>query len=425
MNRHRAHAPAPIRSIRAAVLVLLALAFTASAQPPTDSYQGPLRPDPNLFALTAEPVWRDRLDSPTAVVTESAVVYLRDGRLVATELASGWQQWSYGSGLTGPLLQAADLLIIAEGGRVTALDAEDGTQRWSTQVTDLPVRYMETTGAALIVGSGSGGYHVLDLRTGAPSHAFDVPGTARLVHVGDAVVIFSADYGEPNVRWYHAYSTSTGAELWRGRGWLRLLKVADDRAYLLNQPAPDNTAAPDARFSVSVVDATRGVRVEHWQYDFGEQLDAWHLSEDTSLRLTGETLYVTDPRGGRVFAFPHGGAVKPTATYTAGSGAFRAGPHLGLLFFEGEDHNLLAAALDGGRLIEYLFPGTRIARLDLVGARAYVGRTDGTHVAVDLTNARIRYLLPTGGAGFGPTLTAGAYVVVQSTAEVLVLEAVE
>lgn len=426
MTRHRAHVPAAARTIRAAVTALLALTFTftASAQLPTDSYQGPLLPDPSLLARRAEPVWRDRLDSPTAVVTESAVVYLRDGRLVATELASGWQQWSYGSGLTGPLLQAEDLVILADGGRVTALDAADGTQRWSTQVTELPVRFLETTGTVLVAGSGAGGYLVLDLRTGAPSHTFDVPGVARLVQLGPEVAIFSADYGEPNVRWYHAYSTSTGEELWRGRGWLRLLGVMDGRAYLLNQPAPGSTAA-DARFSVSVVDATRGTRSEHWQYEFGELLDAWHLSADTSLRLTGEALYVTDPRGGRVFSFPHGGAGEPTATYAAASGAYRAGPYLNLLFFEGEDHNLLAAALDGGRIIEYLFPGTLISRLDLVGTRAYVGRADGTHVAVDLTNARVRHLLRTNGTGFGPTLTAGGYVVVQGSAEVLVLEAVE
>src|SRR5690554_6922846 len=110
--------PAPRRWLRAAPL-LWALALTSvalaqntsaqSTQAPgqqiqATSYQGPLRPDPHLYAVEAAPAWRDRLDSPTALVTGTAVVYLRNGRLVATELSSGWQQWAYGSGLTGPLL---------------------------------------------------------------------------------------------------------------------------------------------------------------------------------------------------------------------------------------------------------------------------------------------------------------------------------
>ena len=91
--------PRALRPRWVVALALLAFVAAAGAQVATAAYQGPVVPDPRLFAIEAEPLWRDRHDGPSAVVTETAVVYLREGRLVATEFASGWQQWSYGSGI--------------------------------------------------------------------------------------------------------------------------------------------------------------------------------------------------------------------------------------------------------------------------------------------------------------------------------------
>lgn len=54
--------------------------------------------------------------------------------------------------------------------------------------------------------------------------------------------------------------------------------------------------------------------------------------------------------------------------------------------------------------------------------RAYVGRTDGTFFAVDLDTARVNYFLRTGGTGFGPTLQADGYVVIQGSAELFVVQ---
>lgn len=402
-------------------LALLAVTATAGAQVATGAYQGPLVPDPRLHAIEAEPVWRDRHDGPSAVVTETAVVYLREGRLVATEFASGWQQWSYGSGLTGPFRRFADMVVVADEGRVTALDATDGSERWSATVADRPVRFLAESGSRLIAGSGVGAYQALELATGRPSHAFNVPSVSELAYSDQELVIFRSHHGEPGVAWFHAHSATSGAELWRGRGWRSLLAVAEGRVYFLNLPA----AGSGARFSVSVVDAQRGTRLDHWQYEFGEQRAEWHASTDNAVRLTPDALFATDPAGQQVYVFPHGGAALPTASYGVPGATFLTGPHLGLLFFEGVDHTLEAVALADGSTVNYLFAGARISRLDLNGTRAYVGRTDGTLLAVDLTNARLRYLVHTDGLGFGPTLAAGEYVVVQGATELLALEDLE
>lgn len=425
MIRHRSIDLAFAKIVRAVLVCLLVGILAATAQAQSASYQGPLLPDPNLFALQARPVWRDRLDSPTAVVTDSAVVYLRDGRLVATELAGGWQQWSYGSGLTGPILLASDMVLLAEGDRVTALDAGDGTPRWSTEVTERQLRFMDVSGPTLIVGSGAESYTALDLASGRTVHTFDVPGVSSPAYVDDQLAIFSAHHGEPNVHYYHAFDAATGAESWSGRGWVRLLAVEEGRAYFLNQQSATADPHP-ARFSVSVVDSLTGIRVGHWQYDFAGELAAWSPTDDVTVVLTAEAVFASNLFGTQVFRFPLGGSSEPTGLYQVpGGGEFRAGPHLGLLFFEAHDHSLVATSLTDATTTEYLFAGTQLSRLDLIGTRAYAGRTDGTLLAVDLGNARIRYLLRAGGTGFGPTLSAGAYAVVQSTTELLVLEALE
>lgn len=401
-----------------------------SAQGPTSSYQGPLLPDPRLRAVETVPVWRDRLDNPTALVTDTAVVYLRDGRLVATELSSGWQQWAYGSGLTGPLLLARadgaqgegaeDRVIVAEGGRVTALNATTGAHLWSTEVTALPVHYLQLSGEALLVGSGAE-FTLVELGSGRTLHELTVAGSSEPLHADGGVVIFRSWHGEPGVQLFHAFSTSTGQELWQSRAWARLLGVEEGRAYLLNQLGSPSS---EERFSLSVVDVRSGVRLEHWSYGMGGAGPAPADGSGARFMLTDDALYLVLGASGTVHRFPRGGAEAPAATYApTPSGAFLTGPHLGLLFFESDDHSLVAARVSDGTVVRYLGAGTPISRLDLVDRRAYVGRTGGTFVALELDTARLRYMLATGGVGFGPTLRAGAYLVVQGSSELLVLEA--
>lgn len=413
------------RLVRTAALVLLiAVGEPTLAQVHADWYQGPFRPDPELIAIQARPVWRDHQDGTNALATATAVVYLRDGRLVATDLTSGWQQWSYGSGMVGPMRLVGTSVLVAEVGRITALDASDGKVLWTTEVGLPAVDYMEVDGGTLLVGNGATGFQALRLPAGELTHTFTAPGPAQPVHLGDGLVVLSVFHGEPDTLWFHGFSAASGLELWRGRGWQRLLAVREGRAYFLNQAGPARAAA-GAAFSISVVNATTGTRVDHWQYDFGGLLEEWQPAPEVKAVLTDDALLISDSAGHGAYRFPLGGAAEPDAAYDVPGGVLIAGPYLGLLFFESPAHELFAVAVDGGEAYRYLAAGSQVSRLDLMGTRAFVGRTDGSFVAVDLSNARARYMLSTGSLGFGPTLDAGAFVVVQGDSELLVVEAVE
>lgn len=408
----------------AGLALLIVFIGSAFAQVATDRYQGPYRPDPELAAIQARPVWRDHQDGANALVTATAVVYLRDGRLVATELTSGWQQWAYGSGIVGPIRLVGNMVVVAEAGRISALNAADGKVLWTTEISLPAVDYMEVSGSMLLVGSGAAGYQVLQLPSGALTHTFAAPGSARPVHLDEGLVVLSAYDYESGTLWFHGFAAADGVELWRGKGWQRLLAVREGMAYFLNQAGPAR-AATDAHFSVSVVNAATGTRADHWQYDFGGVLEAWQPTPEVKAVLTDDALYVSDSSGHGAYRFHLGGAVEPDAAYDVPDGVLIAGPYRGLLFFESSAHELFAVTVDGDNVYRYLNAGTRVSRLDLMGTRAFVGRTDGSFLAVDLSNARARYMLSTGGLGFGPTLDAGAFVVVQGNAELLVVEAVE
>src|SRR5690554_5294444 len=205
------------RTLSRLALAMLALLMGSSpavlGQSALLSYQGPRLPDPALQAMRLEPIWRDRLDSATAVVTGTAAVYLREGRLVATELTSGWQQWSYGSGLTGPLLLAADRVLVAEGPWVSALHASEGRVLWSRNVSGAPVRHMRLTPGALLVSSGEAGAALLNLETGEVVRTLDVPAGTEPLFANGALALFGSEHAEPGETWLHAFDLHSGLEL--------------------------------------------------------------------------------------------------------------------------------------------------------------------------------------------------------------------
>lgn len=408
----------PLRPARA-VLAALALVFGAPGYGQDAWYQGPIPPDPALTAIEVSPLWRDRLDRPTAVVTDVAVIYLRDGRLVATELDGGWQLWSYGAGLSGQVLLTGGQVVVTEGAKVTALDAATGQTRWSRQLNVGPVQYVRAAESVLLVG-GAGGAVTLDSSTGEVARTLELEGSASAAYLDSDLVLMRAAYGEPHTNYLLAFDGRTGRETWRRPYDGAVLAVEDGLVYVIADQAQGQTAAD---FTIAALSARTGAVTEQWDYSFGGLIASWSAALATPTVLTETDLLVT--AGAQLFRFPRGGALRPAASYRAAAGAaLRAGPHLGLLFFEGADHGLQAVALDDGRVIDYVAPGAQLSRLDLYGERAYVGRTDGTFKALDLGTGRVRLILRTGSTGFGPTLTAGGFVIVQSATELLVLEAV-
>ena len=399
------------------------LPHLAAAQGSRSAYQGPVLEDPALHAPEALPLWRDRLDAPTAVVAGGTVIYLRDGRLIAAAVTTGTRLWTHGSGLNGPLAYADGRVVVAQDDRVVALNARDGQPDWVHEVDEAPVRHLQVHGDVLIIAGGTAGGAVLDVATGALRYRLDVPGAGTPVHVGEDLLVWRASYGEPHALYLHAFDLATGEPLWRTSGRRALLAIENSMAYLLDEtrPAAPGDAPPEIR--IFVINAATGEQRARWTYRTDADAVDWRPLAGSAVILTNDAVLVESSDGEQVVRFPRGGADAPTAAYAVrGGGSYLTGPFLDVLFFETSDGRLLATHLADGRTVDYLPPGTPFSRLDLIGRRAYAGRTDGTFLSVGLDTARPRYLLRTEGFGFGETLDAGSHVIVQGSTELLVVE---
>lgn len=412
----------PPRAHLAGALLLLLLVtgppWRGGAQEAPASYQGPVLPDPTLQALQVEPVWRDKLDSPTAIVAEGAAIYLRDGRLVATELATGWQNWSYGAGLEGPLAHAGDLVLVAEGdGTVTALAAATGTREWSADTVTSAGVYFAVAGDAVLVANAAGAV-VLDLASGELRLRLEADGGLVPVHFGPTLTVMRSTQGEPQQTSFLGFDPSSGELRWRVAGVRALLEVGEEHARFF-APRGVGSTEEGALFMVTTVDLQTGEQQEEWEYRFDTPTPAGV----NRVFVADGSVWAVSPDEREVHRFPEGGAAAPSATYRGLlGGEFRVGPLQGFLLFESEEGSLYATREGSPLLTPHLPVGARLSRLDVVRGRLYAGRVDGTFLAVDVATARPRYLLSTDGHGFGPTLSAGPFVVVQGDAEIFVVE---
>lgn len=374
-------------------VLLWALAAGAWAQSrayPSGAYQGPVFEDPALSALELRPTWRAPLDAPTAVLIDDTLYYPSAGKLIAANVATGEQHWSRPIDSFEPLAAAGDLLLVG-GEALTALHPATGEVAWRYDLPGLSVR--------------------------------------SITPLADGVAI-SGNYDEG------------GAELWRAGRSAGPLAVRDGAAYLLDADW-SGLGRPPYTLEFVVVNAQDGSELERWRYESADPSAYLPANEDRVL-LYPDHLYVVRRDGGAVAEFPLGGGSEPTRLFAPAyqQGTYRLGLSRGamqgstpqsapgLLLFETAVHELrgmkvLDADPKGGLSgdIAYAGPGSPISRLDVHGTTLYVGRTDGLVTAVDLVNARQLYFVQAGGFGFGPTLAAGSQVVLQTTEEILVVEA--
>jgi hypothetical protein len=101
----------------------------------------------------------------------------------------------------------------------------------------------------------------------------------------------------------------------------------------------------------------------------------------------------------------------------------------GALLTETREHELHVLHLPAGLEVTLLQRGSPVSRIDLSADRAFVGRIDGLFQVVQLANSRQRFFVRTGTdagpAGFGPTLRSGEFLVLQTPAELLVVEDIQ
>lgn len=409
------------------LLMLAAALYSGSpvmAAAPT-KYQGPVFTDPALSAIEVAPAWRDKLDAPTAVLTDGWLYYVSGGQLVAADAFSGERSWRYGTDLKGPLAShpALGLVLTLDAG-VSAVNMASGEVAWQYRGDDFTPQAIQVIDDAVVVsgGYGSGGL-VLEAASGELRFRIESLGATVSSLVADGILYWQESSGEPHFDHVKAFDIGNGRLLWQAGRSAGPLAVQGGVAYLLD--ADWSLPGPRGQRLIAV-DAVSGKAIASWRYDEYARTDQFTTSPSRVFIDDGH-LYLVRPDGGEVAQFALGGGDTPLAVSQRlyERGTFVLGPVGGRAFFETATHALVGAALGSGNDhggVRYLGPGSPLSRIDVHGGLLYAGRTDGTFWAVELSTARQLFFARTGRYGFGPTLVGDQLVVVQADSQIMVLD---
>ena len=187
---------------------------------------------PAVSGPEARPLWTQELGSPVwgglAVAGERLFVAADDGNLHALATSDGSSVWSFDAGgsLRGrPTLDDDSLLLLSDEGQVHALAVSTGQELWRARVAEPFDRQGEReqqrynhyasglarAGEFWVVGTAEGRVVALDAATGAERWSFQAGEAVSGTPVVAEGRVFVASFD------HHAYSldAATGEELWR------------------------------------------------------------------------------------------------------------------------------------------------------------------------------------------------------------------
>jgi hypothetical protein len=317
-------------------------------------------------------------------------------------------------------------VFVAEAGQALALDAETGQETWSSDLHLQRIMQLVAGDSLLIVmGSASEAMVVLDATDGSQLYRFELIESAWPVLLTNGILYLQEYHGEPHYHHVSAHDVTEGRMLWRAGTSLGPIWREDGRIYLRREPwAP--VASVTRPLEILVIAERSGELLETWSYPLpvGSSIQARSgnvvMTQDEVIALSGD--------GATVLGFPWDGATGPDWQRQL-QGQYRAGLQQGTLLAETREHELRVLHLSVDSDFVLLPRGSPVSRIDLGADRAYVGRIDGLFQVVQLENSRQRFFVRTGTdagpGGFGPTLRSGEFLVLQTPAELLVVEDIQ
>ncbi|HZI45510.1 MAG TPA: PQQ-binding-like beta-propeller repeat protein [Ilumatobacter sp.] len=268
--------------------------------------------DGHLYALdrnTGARRWASDVGNPIpsspAVGAGAVYVGTRDGHFVAVDASTGRQRWRFTTGqlmpwpwghesgdvyTSSPTFVDGTVFFGAGDGRVYAVDATTGKEKWRAATTGRVRSSPAVDASRVYVGSADGRVYAFDRATGAARWKFDTEGVKlesknfgydrRTVQSSPAVVNGTVFIGARD-GWLYALDAATGAERWRFDhkiSWVNTSPaVLDGVVY---------AGSSDGQF-VQAVDAASGK--ELWRTTTGT---TW-----SSPAVAGDVIYAGDGQG--------------------------------------------------------------------------------------------------------------------------------
>jgi outer membrane protein assembly factor BamB len=228
---------------------------------------------------------------PAGPAVVDGTVYVGGGRLRAIDIATASSDWGFdtvGRVDTTPTVVDGTVYASSQGGRVYAVDAESGTERWQYEVDTYPdlrcppvvadgVAYVGTPDNKLLALNADSGERLWQAPVDGEQHENGVPAAPALV---DGTL-----YVPTKVGTLHALSTDGGTEQWTfdtGDDWVAAPSVLNGTVYVATSGN-----------QVYAVDAASGEQI--WTYSTGEDpFISEGVSDDvySSTAVANGTVYV-------------------------------------------------------------------------------------------------------------------------------------
>ncbi|MEC0238333.1 PQQ-binding-like beta-propeller repeat protein [Paenibacillus dokdonensis] len=398
----------------------------ASAQTsgPNASYSSPGSDFYSTNPVTlAKPKWTAILDAPknssasnpSAVTAgQGRVYYIAGGKLIAKAVATGKTLWSFGTGLGDATLAGTDgtkLYVGAKDGSVYRVDAATGKGARIYRAPSGQAPSIFVDGGSLYVFAG-GSLISVDLATGKEKWR-NQDGKSLPQRVGGTLLSGAVESGAITVYTTYAIDPATGKTLWRLSGdHSGLLQAEGDKLYFQDQwPNADYV---ETSANIDEVDLKTG-KITASKKLVAMKANGSPVYPPSKVVMDGNDVYAAVAREG-VYRFNYDAdpaVVKPELI--ADRGEFIAGPYNGKLFFLNDDNRGIHArkVVDRSQ-VYYNGPDNPATRIDMIESGLYVGQSDGTVYALNVSTGNAVFRAQTAARSYGAFQIESGMLLVQA-----------
>ncbi|MCM3001346.1 PQQ-binding-like beta-propeller repeat protein [Paenibacillus cellulositrophicus] len=399
----------------------------AQTSGPNASYSSP----GSEFYLTnpvplAKPKWTAELDAPkdssasnpsVVIAGQGKVYYIAGGKLIAKEAATGKTLWSFGTGLGHATLTSTDgtkLYVGAKDGSVYRVDKATGKGARIYRAPSGHAPEISVDGGTLYVFAG-GSLISVDPATGKEKWR-NQDGKSLPQHVGGTLLSGAVESGAITVYTTYAIDPAIGKTLWRLPGdHTGLLKSEGNKLYFQDQWLDADYVETAA--NIDEVDVKTG-KITASKKFVALKADDNPVYPPYKVVMNGNDVYAA-VAGEGVFRFNYDAdpaVVKPELIPDRGE--FIAGPYNGKLFFLGEDsRGIHARKIVDRSYVNYNGPDNPASRIDMIQSGLYVGQSDGTVYALNVSTGKALFRAQTKARSYGAFQVEGGMLLVQAESQ--------
>ncbi|EFM12420.1 copper amine oxidase domain protein [Paenibacillus curdlanolyticus YK9] len=382
----------------------------------------------------AKPKWSADLSLPSAdgtrdliapIIVSGNVIYVNGGKLTARNVKTGKTVWTFGTKLKQGALQTDGRVIYAYGekGMLYWVDSATGRNTRSYQLLDSKSKKVpqDILGISLSNGalyasyaSGIVSISTSNGRENWRNETFYIPNAPYLIN--GTLLMDTYESGAITVGTAYAIDPKTGKTKWRLPGsHSALLKADGDKLYYADQwPDIDNPQTRIDVFSLSTGEKLQTITYMPVEQE-GYPANSYVQSYFGNVLIDGQDLYLISQRQGvyryNLNADPK--VVKPA--FIQDNGTLIAGPYHGKLFFTDERNmSLHVRKIVDQSYVTIEGVNNPISQLNLIDSGMYVGQTDGTVYAINVTTGKALFRYQTGARAYGTFQTVGDTLLVQA-----------